>query len=289
MAVGTTTDSRYTRDSVINDAYKTIGNPNRSGPEFNDAIPLLNAIIREADIEDNLLWVVETDPTSITLQVNIATYTTSEGLPNDIKYLDSVYFHDSNGSDSPVTILTPQGYADLVNKFEQGSQIEKCYLTDHREWTSRELRVWPVMSSINSQSEVIGPDTNNYQCIVSHVAEASTNKPITGTNWRLYWQLGGSSGAVWVAGTSYTAPQLLRIKHKRPLYDFDLPTDNPDMPPGWGLVLMFQLAYVLSFRRPGLPVAFRESLRQEVALAKSRVNLGQIKVTTDYHNRSIFF
>jgi hypothetical protein len=57
--------------------------------------------------------------------------------------------------------------------------------------------------------EVIGTDTLNYTCKLSHVA-ASTNKPITGVDWATYWAQVGSSGAAWVDGRTYT-PDEIRI------------------------------------------------------------------------------
>jgi hypothetical protein len=88
---------------------------------------------------------------------------------------------------------------------------------------------------------------------------------------------------VWATGTSYTAPQLLRLWFKRPLYDFDAATDNPDMPQGWSHWLQQELAIRLS---PGHNVTVEKvqmmrSLRNE---SYERVFRSVQPNTTKIHN-----
>jgi hypothetical protein len=288
MAVGITADHVHTRNSLINAAYRTLDNPKPSPDQLVNARETLNDIIREVDPEIEYLWAITTDPTAITLQANIANYTSAEGLPTDIVALHQVYFRKGTGEDTELNILTPRGYGAIYDKSEQGSVVESCYLTDHRDRASRELRIHPMLSSVDTQSEVIGTDTNNYQCIRKHTSD-STKKPITGANWRIYWQLGGSSGSAWADATQYTAPQLLQIKYKRPLFDFDAGTDNPDMPQAWGRYLRFRLAVDLSFEVGGFSTEQRKDIRLEVGIAGEKLGLSNIKVTTDTHNKGHFY
>lgn len=57
---------------------------------------------------------------------------------------------------------------------------------------------------IKDTDQVIGSDTKNYTCKLAHTA-ASTNKPITGVDYAIYWTQTGSSGIAWVTGSAYTA------------------------------------------------------------------------------------
>ena len=92
-----------------------------------------------------------------------------------------------------------------------------------------------------------GTDSAAWKCIRSHTA-ASANHPITGANYLLYWASGGSSPGTWTTGTSYTAPQLLRLTSERLLYDFDEATDNPDIPQSQSRFLVYRLAADLGQR-----------------------------------------
>lgn len=52
---------------------------------------------------------------------------------------------------------------------------------------------------------VIGSDLNEYYCIQNHLSD-STNKPITGADWRDYWRATGNTGdtETWTTGTNYS-------------------------------------------------------------------------------------
>jgi len=60
---------------------------------------------------------------------------------------------------------------------------------------------------VGDVDEVIGTDTLNYTCIRNHISD-STNKPITGANWAIYWIQAGSSGIAWVSGTAYISNEI---------------------------------------------------------------------------------
>jgi hypothetical protein len=61
-----------------------------------------------------------------------------------------------------------------------------------------------LLKKIMITSQVIGSDTFNYTCKLTHTA-ANDKKPITGGSWATYWTLTGSGGIAWVTGTSYNA------------------------------------------------------------------------------------
>jgi hypothetical protein len=70
---------------------------------------------------------------------------------------------------------------------------------------------------IASVSQVVGTDSNDYTCILDHTS-AADNKPITGENYEVNWQLSGTTGegAVWTNSTSYNTTQITGI------YDYRL-------------------------------------------------------------------
>jgi hypothetical protein len=289
MALGTTADFNLTRDEIVSLSYEMIGNPAPSTPQKSTGNKFANLIIRELDIDIEHLWAITDAPSAITLQANIAQYTSSEGLPVDIKYLHTVLFRNQDMTDTPVNILTSKGYdKNIADKLVQGSTVDECYLTDELSLASRKLIISPVLKTVNDQSEVTGTDALNYSCIRNHVA-VSTNKPITGSDYLQYWEQSGSAGVAWTDGTSYTAPQLILIRYLKPLFDFDAGSNNPDMPVGWVLALVHQLAYKLSFTVGGFNPDAREQLRREAVRTRARVGLGNKKVTTDFHNKGTFY
>lgn len=52
---------------------------------------------------------------------------------------------------------------------------------------------------------VVGTDGNDYKLIKEH-ASLAENKPVTGRDWYVYWELNGTTGQgdVWVVGTAYS-------------------------------------------------------------------------------------
>jgi len=73
--------------------------------------------------------------------------------------------------------------------------------------------------SLSASSEVTGTDGEVYTCIRAHTSVAAgTYKPITGSLWRLYWKLEGSTGGVWASATAYA-----------PVGEFALDTDIIDL------------------------------------------------------------
>ncbi len=58
--------------------------------------------------------------------------------------------------------------------------------------------------SVASPARVIGTDSNDYDCILSHTSN-NRNKPITGALTATYWVASGTTGlgSIWATGTLY--------------------------------------------------------------------------------------
>lgn len=65
--------------------------------------------------------------------------------------------------------------------------------------------VWVTATSYVAGDIVVGTDNNIYECILAHVAGAST-RPITGGSWATYWVLDSSvTVTTWAVSTSYSS------------------------------------------------------------------------------------
>lgn len=285
-----TADSNLTRNELITMAYEDIkvlaAGESLSSDLLSIGIKKLNLIIREHDLAGKHLWAIAAAPSTVTLVANTFVYTSSNGLPTTMLDLVDATYRDAAGTDQPLKILTNEQYEGMPNKTETGPP-EWVYLTENTTLASKTLYVGPTLSSVNTQSVITGSDAAAWKCIRSHTA-ASTNYPITGANYLLYWESGGSGPSVWASGTSYTAPQLLRLWFKRPLYDFDAASDNPDLPQGWVRFLLRELCIELS---PG-----HNRTIDEVNLMRSLRNESAEKVfrkvqpnTTEIHNKTVYF
>jgi hypothetical protein len=218
-----------------------------SAEQLSDGIGVLNSVIRELDMKDANLWAVSADPSYLTLVANTARYvtgSTATTIPTNLMELVSASFRDANGEDWPLAIVRTQDYEMIRNKLEQGDP-NTLYLQPHATLASKVLFVHPVRATVNTQSVVTGTDAATYRCIHSHTAD-STNRPVTGANYKLYWEAGGSGPSAWATGTQYAAPQQIRFKYKRPLFDFDLSTDNADLPQAFARFLIYAVAYDLA-------------------------------------------
>lgn len=243
MAVGTTADFKLTRDEIIELAFQWVGKLAEGealeGEQLKVGQKVLNLIIRETDDGGKWLWTI-TDVVTVVLVANQFIYQSAHGVPTNISHLEMVTYRDSSARDHHVDILTVEGYESIEQKIASG-EPESVYLTDVIDIALKKLFVHPMLSTVNTQDEVVGTDTNNYRCIQKHQAD-STNQPITGANYLLYWEQGGSSGGVWATGTQYVAPELLRLTYHRPLFDFDLASDTSDLPISWPRALVLRLA-----------------------------------------------
>ena len=285
-----TNDFNVTRNELIEMAYQDLKvlaeGESLSADLLTTGIKKLNLIMREHDLSGKHLWAVASTPTTITLVANTFVYTSGNGLPTTILGLVEASYRDSAGLDTPLEILTTEQYEGQRNKTETGDP-RWVYLTEHKTVSSKTLYLGPTLSSVNTQSVITGSDAAAWKCIRSHTGD-SINYPITGANYLLYWESGGSGPAVWASGTSYVAPQLIRLWFKRPLYDFDAAADNPDMPQGWSRFLLRELCIELA---PGHNVSIDKlnqfrSLRNE---SFEKVFRSVQPNTTSIHDKTVYF
>ena len=289
MAVGTTFNSNLNRNALIEAAYRTIGvlapGVTLSGELLNEGIEALNLLVRELDATGKWLWGIGA-PSSITLVANTFVYTSANGLATNIVELTSATYRDGTAQDWPLEILTSEGYDRRGNKTETGEPTA-VYLADHRDVGSQTLYVDRMLASVNTQSVVTGTDAIVYKCIRSHTAD-STNVPITGANYLLYWVAGGSGPSVWASGTSYVAPQQILLRHKRPLFDFDTASDNPDFPSQFTRMLKNLLAADLSDGQ-GISLEERTYLIKKAKASYDNVFRSVKTNTTDTRNKVRYF
>ncbi len=248
MPTGTTADYTVTRDRLIELAFQEIGvlelGQTLDGEMLQDGLDALGMVVSETDHAGRWRWTIQS-ATHLPLAANTAIYNSTNGLPTNITELLSVVYRNSSGVDSaPLHILKAESYEEIQRKIQTGNP-QAVYLTDHATLSSKVLSVYPMMSAVATQSVVTGTDALTYRCIMPHTA-AAVNRPITGANWTMFWELGGSGPAAWAADTSYTSPDLLRLLYRRPLYDFDTASDNPDAPRSWPRLFMLKVASVLS-------------------------------------------
>lgn len=283
--------SSLTRNQLIELAYRKVRvlepGQTMSAEQLSEGILALNLIIRELDEAGNKIWAEGTAPTSLVLQEQVGIYASAQSLPTNIMELTQVSFRSANGTDTPLTILSHTSYEDIPNKLTAGVP-EVVFLARQKQPADNVLYVWPLPTDIDSQSEVIGSDALNYACIRSHTS-ATTNKPITGANWRLYWEQTGSSGSAWAADTAYTAPQLLRLWYKQPLADFTTASQNPDIPPSMQRQLLYELAADLSVDT-GKDAEFERRLRANASSAEARTFARANKRrSTNLHNKATYY
>ena len=246
MAVGTTYDATITRDRLIEMAHSVIGvlpqGETLDGDQLQDGKDLLGLIIRETDAAGKWLWTINA-ASHLTLAASTHRYDSSNNLPTNISELLTVHYRDSNGRDIPLDILKSEQYEAIDEKM-QIDVPKSVYLTEHRDLASRVLFVHPMLASVATESVVTGTDALTYKCIYPHTAAAVT-KPITGANWKMAWELGGSWPATWGTGTKYTCTQQLRMTYRRPIFDFDTASDTPDFPLEWPRTILYKLAFDL--------------------------------------------
>lgn len=247
MTTGTTYDYTCSRDKIIEIAHKIIGvlEPGQvlDADQLQDGIELLSMQVRETDQSGRWRWTIGA-ASHVTLAANTFVYDSSNGLPTNIAELLTVVYRDAGGKDSePLKILKAETYEEIPDKLYVGDP-KAVYLTEDITLAIRRLYVWPMRSSVATQSVVTGTDANAYKCIYPH-AGATVNRPITGANWRMLWELGGSGAVAWGSGTNYTNTEQLRLTYRRPIFDFDAADDTPDFPIQWPRLLVYQLAFDL--------------------------------------------
>lgn len=287
MTTGTTADFNMTRNDLITVSYRNIG-ISATTTLISQAADKLNMILREEDAkgtgQSKSLWALS--ESGLFLSANGFIYSTTEGLESAILDLVSISYRNVAGDDYPCDIIDAQQYEGLSDKDATGAPT-KVYLKKNIALSSQLLYIDQAPSSVGTTDVITGTDSLNYSCIKSHTA-AAINRPITGSSWRVFWRQTGSGGSAWASGTSYANGELLRYLFKRPLYDFDLSTDNPDMPSSWCRYLIFRLSLDLA---PEFEVDMesRAWLKNEANDAYNDLFNSARSGSTDYHNKTEFF
>lgn len=264
---GQTAELTVTRDRLIEMAHDVIGvlEPGQAldAEQLRDGIDFLGLIVRETDDSGKWLWTVG-EATHLTLLAGVFRYDANSGLPANISNIETMFFRDTSGVDTPVELIQSDQYEAIASKLEVGTPLIG-YLTDDRDLSRRALLLCPMLDAVTAGGQVYGDDNNSYKCIMPHAASA-TNRPLTGPNWPMVWALGGTAAAsdLWVSGTSYFNTEQLRLTFRRPLFDFVNAEDVPDFPLSWPRVILYKLAFDLGDIY-GIPV---EERNQMVAKAK---------------------
>lgn len=292
MATGTTANATYRRDEIIAEALVKVGAATTNGsyslPEVDRAIKSLNRILRREDLRgvgsNTHLWAMS--DSALILQASVQLYGSSEGLATDILDIHSINYRDKSGNDYPIDLITAGGYGAIADKIDSGEPTQ-AYLKRHAALASQKLYINRAPSSITTADVVTGTDALNYTCILKHTA-ATTNRPITGADYTLYWRQTGTGGSAWAADTEYANSEGIFYVYKRPLWDFDLATDNPDMPLGWEDYLIFSLALALA---PNYKVPLQDRAWIEDQMKKARKELfpSSRSDSTDIYNRGCFY
>lgn len=294
MATGATADAALTRNEIIASALRKVkGWPEDGNPpvhKLRDAIRALNNIMRTEDLKQTglakSLWALST--VWLPLSAGRYIYGEDQDLPL-ITELHTVTVRDVNGSDSnPIDIISAAQYAALSPKNETGDPL-KVYLKKARLLADQTLWIWPAPSSVTAAGTVIQSEIT-YTCILDHTS-ATENKPGSGASWELFWKAGDAasgSADTWVTATAYATGEGLVLNFKRPLYDFDLQYDNPDMPLGWEDYLIYKLAVRLA---PEYDIGMeqRQQLKQDLATIELDVMPSAREAVNTLHDHAVFF
>lgn len=289
-AVGTTSDFTLTRDQLIKLAHQNIGVLEEgavlSANQLAVGIDRLGLIVREVDESGKWQWTIG-EARHIPLVAGVSVYDVQNGLPLNVAELINVTYRNSSGDEeTPLKIYSAEGYEQVTNKLEAG-EPSGVYLTQDRSLTARRLYVHPTLTTVVSQSAIVGSDGNVYRCIYPHTA-ATVTKPITGANWRMVWELGGTSVTAWAASTAYVAGDHLRIAYRRPIYDFDAADDTPDFPTQWPRLLVLRLQHDLQDVY-GIPLEERQLTQLKIAGAYQDIFASTKKKTNNLHHKARYF
>jgi hypothetical protein len=292
MPVGTTTDFLLKRNELILAALRKITKLNENEQvgmlQLDAAIKALNMIIRQEDQrgtdQAKNLWALS--EAAVFIRAGGHIYGVNQGLKNNIRDLVSIVYRDRAGGDCPVDLVDARRWGRMPDHKDIG-EPQTVYFKRDRLLANQQFFIDRAPTSIGTTNVVTGTDTFAYQCILGHTA-ADENRPITGASWPLYWQLGGSGAVAWASSTVYTNGELLYYVFKRPLFDFDLPTDNPDVPAGWEQYLIYRLAIDLA---PEYQVSPEKMQMLRVALTEAREILfpSARSGAEDYHNLTEYF
>mgnify|MGYP001178302781 CR=1 FL=1 len=287
MATGTTNDFNYSRNDIINGALQKVGAIAREdvadAATLQNGIKALNGVIRALDLRNPNIWKIANDPLVTFLSANTWRYTSNANM---LEVVSAVY-RDAQGIDTPLDVIDANQYASIPDKYEAGTP-ECVYVPQRRDITSTtEFLIWPSPSSVTATSVVTGTNSTVYSCVKAHTSESAT-RPISGARYAQYWTATGTSPSAWATSTAYTSGEHIRFTAKTPLADFDLATDNADLPAGFGLYLIYRLANDWSDDYH-LPLDERARLRQQMNDAYAEVFPYHLGQADSYHNRTRYF
>ncbi len=290
--VGTTTDFALTRNELIELGYAKIGKleagQSLSEEQLRRGIIALNLLIRAISakgIDNNkLLWAMAED--HLILQADKWIYGVQEGLSPHILQLETVMSRGTDSADSDMDIITVEQYEIKGTKNETGDPTELRFIQGRRPADNR-FWVWPNPSSIGTTSTVVGTDSQVYSCILGH-GGAEQNRPITGTDYPMFWKLAGTGTTAWAAGATYTNGELLRYTFMQLLFEFGKHSDNPDMPLGWDLFLEYSLALELAPENQ-IDLDTRRWLAGKVKFEKDALFPSSRQTETKHRDVTVFF
>lgn len=293
MTIGTTANFGMKRDEILLSALRKITKLNENEQlsmlQKDAAVKALNLVIRQEDMrgtdQARNLWALS--EAALFLRASGHIYGTTQGLKNNIRDMVSMVYRDTSGADSPVEMVDARTWGRLNDKNDRG-EPEQVYFKRDRLLESQQLYLDRAPTGIGTTSVVTGTDNDPYSSILKHTA-SSDNQPITGADWPLYWQKNmTASPSAWASGTAYTNGVLLFYVYKRPLFDFDLPTDNPDVPAGWENVLIYELAVALALEY-NVAADKLQALRGARSEAREALFQSARSGATDHHNFGEFF
>lgn len=293
MGTGTTADFGLKRNELILSALRKITKLNENEQismlQQDAALKALNMVIRQEDMrgtdQAKNLWALS--EAAVILRAAGHIYGVTQGLKNNIRDMVSMVYRDRSGGDCPIELVDARTWGRLTDHKDSG-EPERVYFKRDRLLTNQQLLIDRAPVSIGTTSVVTGTDNNPYECILGHTS-SSENRPITGASWPLYWQKNmTASPSAWATATAYTNGKLLYYVYKRPLFDFDLPTDNPDVPAGWEQYLIYKLAIDLA---PEYQVTAEKMQQLRVAMTEAREILfpSARSGSEDYHNLTEYF
>jgi len=286
-------DFNLKRNEILAQAYKRVGvlRPGTrilSAAQLQDGVQVLNLILREIDAKGTKnskhLWALA--ERHIFLKAEGIVYAEADGLASNILDLQSIFYNDGNGAETQIELLTANGFESISDKTDTGTPT-KAYLKYDKDLNCQLLYIWPHLTSVTTPSEVTGTDGLNYKCVSSHTSSTET-RPISGQSYRIYWEPVGTAGTTWVTDTDYTGGECARYMFKRPLYDFDNASDNPDFPAQWTRYLWLRLAYDLSGHYH-ITEDERRAIKGDYLEAEMDIFPGTQPAETSHHYKALYF
>lgn len=284
MATSGSIDFNMDRDTLIEKAYKKIGalaeGENATATMISDAALELNMIIKAWKTSGINLWCYE----NITVFPVIGQKTYSIGTAHAaVDYVSTTTSAAASSGASSVTLTSATGISDgdfigieldggdlqwtTVNGAPAGSVVTlDATLTDD---VSSGATVYAYTTKANRPPRVTGARWyySNGQEIPLHEAsrhdyENLTLKTSQGSLSQYYYDPQLTNGILAIWQTFASVDELLILTAQRQLYDFDLSTDNPDIPQEAFHALVYKLAYHLSHEE-NISREKRDSLKLE--------------------------